>query len=110
VEDYGEAARLKVAIAAASNNDSVGKVIALLKVGILTNGCYTVSCFCALLIHNIVDIFNIFVYFPILQRAIKEERYGDAALLRDKAGAGLVSSYGSCLMATCMNIFALWWK
>jgi hypothetical protein len=54
VEDYGEAARLKVAIAAASNNDSVGKVIALLK------------------------------------RAIKEERYGDAALLRDNAGAGLV--------------------
>ncbi|GAU30545.1 hypothetical protein TSUD_65550 [Trifolium subterraneum] len=54
VEDYEEAARLKVAIAAASNNDSVGKVISLLK------------------------------------RAIKEERYGDAARLRDNAGAGLV--------------------
>ncbi|XP_045819291.1 protein EXECUTER 1, chloroplastic [Trifolium pratense] len=54
VEDYEEAARVKVAIAAASNNDSVGKVISLLK------------------------------------RAIKEERYGDAALLRDNAGAGLV--------------------
>ncbi|PNX67512.1 protein EXECUTER, partial [Trifolium pratense] len=53
VEDYEEAARVKVAIAAASNNDSVGKVISLLK------------------------------------RAIKEERYGDAALLRDNAGAGL---------------------
>lgn len=54
VEDYEEAAKLKVAIAAAANNDSVGKVITLLK------------------------------------RAIKEERYNDAAFLRDKAGAGLV--------------------
>ncbi|KAI5386091.1 hypothetical protein KIW84_072602 [Lathyrus oleraceus] len=54
VEDYEEASRLQVAIAAASNNDSVGKVISLLK------------------------------------RAIKEERYHDAAFLRDKAGAGLV--------------------
>ncbi|KAI5419807.1 hypothetical protein KIW84_043825 [Lathyrus oleraceus] len=53
VEDYEEASRLQVAIAAASNNDSVGKVISLLK------------------------------------RAIKEERYHDAAFLRDKAGAGL---------------------
>ncbi|XP_058759217.1 protein EXECUTER 1, chloroplastic-like isoform X1 [Vicia villosa] len=54
VEDYEEASRLQVAIAAASNNDSVGKVISLLK------------------------------------RAIREERYSDAAYLRDKAGAGLV--------------------
>ncbi|XP_050875141.1 protein EXECUTER 1, chloroplastic-like [Lathyrus oleraceus] len=54
MEDYEEASRLQVAIAAASNNDSVGKVISLLK------------------------------------RAIKEERYHDAAFLRDKAGAGLV--------------------
>jgi len=45
-----------------------------------------------------------------LQRAIKEERYNDAAFLRDKAGAGLVSSYGICLMGTLMNVFALWWK
>lgn len=54
VEDYEEAAKLKVAIAAASNNDSVGRVMSLLK------------------------------------RAIKDERYSDAAFLRDKAGAGLV--------------------
>ncbi|XP_050900656.1 protein EXECUTER 1, chloroplastic [Lathyrus oleraceus] len=74
VEDYEEASRLQVAIAAASNNDSVGKVISLLK------------------------------------RAIKEERYHDAAFLRDKAGAGLVSSYGIYLMATCMNVFELWWN
>lgn len=26
-----------------------------------------------------------------MQRAVQEERYGDAALLRDYAGAGLVS-------------------
>jgi hypothetical protein len=43
VEDYEEAAKLKVAIAAAANNDSVGKVITLLKVGILMNEGYTVS-------------------------------------------------------------------
>ncbi|KAK7363071.1 hypothetical protein VNO77_05200 [Canavalia gladiata] len=54
LEDYEDAARLKVAIAAAANNDSVGRVMSL------------------------------------LNRAIKEERYGDAAFLRDKAGAGLV--------------------
>ncbi|XP_027348690.1 protein EXECUTER 1, chloroplastic [Abrus precatorius] len=54
LEDYEDAARLKVAIAAAANNDSIGRVM---------------------------SHFN---------KAIKEERYGDAALLRDKAGAGLV--------------------
>ncbi|KAK7319491.1 hypothetical protein RJT34_04212 [Clitoria ternatea] len=54
LEDYEDAARLKVAIAAAANNDSVGRVMS----------------------H--------------LSRAIKEERFGDAAFLRDKAGAGLV--------------------
>lgn len=43
VEDYEEAAKLKVAIAAAANNDSVGKVKTLLKVGILMNDGYTVS-------------------------------------------------------------------
>ncbi|KAG5014968.1 hypothetical protein JHK85_021104 [Glycine max] len=48
LENYEDAARLKVAFAATANNDSVGR------------------------------------------RAIKEERYGDAAFLRDKAGAGLV--------------------
>jgi len=66
--------------------------------------------FCALLFHNIGYNLNIYVYFLILQRAIKEERYNDAAFLRDKAGAGLVSSYVICLMATCMNVFALWGK
>ncbi|CAJ1936143.1 unnamed protein product [Sphenostylis stenocarpa] len=54
LEDYEDAARLKVAFAAAANNDSVGRVMSY------------------------------------LNRAIKEERYGDAAFLRDKAGAGLV--------------------
>nr|DAD40940.1 TPA_asm: hypothetical protein HUJ06_015263 [Nelumbo nucifera] len=53
-EDYEEAAKLKVAIAAAATNDTVGKV---------------------------TSHFN---------RAIKEERYQDAARLRDYAGAGLV--------------------
>lgn len=53
-EDYEDAARLKVAIAAASSNDTVGRVM---------------SC---------------------LDNAVKEERFGDAALLRDFAGAGLV--------------------
>jgi len=43
VEDYEEAAKIKVAIAAAANNDSVGKVITLLKVRILMNESYTVS-------------------------------------------------------------------
>lgn len=27
-----------------------------------------------------------------MQKAVKEERYGDAALLRDRAGTGLVCS------------------
>jgi len=110
VEDYEEAAKIKVAIAAAANNDSVGKVITLLKVRILMNESYTVSWFCALLFHYIAYNLIIYVYFLILQRAIKEERYNDAAFLRDKAGAGLVSSYGICLMGTLMNVFALWWK
>ncbi|KAF7843027.1 protein EXECUTER 1, chloroplastic [Senna tora] len=54
LEDYEDAARLKVAIAAAATNDSVGRVVS----------------------H--------------LNKAIEEERYSDAAFLRDKAGAGLV--------------------
>ncbi|KAE8686794.1 Protein EXECUTER 1 [Hibiscus syriacus] len=53
-EDYEDAARLKVAIAAASRNDTVGRVIS----------------------H--------------LNRAVMEERFMDAAFLRDNAGAGLV--------------------
>ncbi|KAK8476489.1 hypothetical protein V6N11_021019 [Hibiscus sabdariffa] len=53
-EDYEDAARLKVAIAAASRNDTVGRVIS----------------------H--------------LNRAVLEERFMDAAFLRDNAGAGLV--------------------
>ncbi|XVE93616.1 hypothetical protein REPUB_Repub01dG0209400 [Reevesia pubescens] len=53
-EDYGDAARLKVAIAAAATNDTVGRVIS----------------------H--------------LNRAVVEERFQDAAFLRDNAGAGLV--------------------
>ncbi|XP_031482813.1 protein EXECUTER 1, chloroplastic [Nymphaea colorata] len=53
-EDYDEAAKLKVAIAAAATNDTVGKV---------------------------VSHFN---------RAVKEERYEDAAFIRDEAGAGLL--------------------
>lgn len=66
--------------------------------------------FCELLFHYIVYNLIMSVYFLILQRAIKEERYHDAAFLRDKAGAGLVSSYGIYLMATCMNVFELWWN
>ncbi|XP_022763652.1 protein EXECUTER 1, chloroplastic-like isoform X2 [Durio zibethinus] len=53
-EDYEGAARLKVAIAAAATNDTVGRVISL------------------------------------LNRAVVEERFQDAAFLRDNAGAGLV--------------------
>nr|CAN67006.1 hypothetical protein VITISV_020408 [Vitis vinifera] len=53
-EDYEDAARLKVAIAAAATNDTVGRVMSL------------------------------------LNRAIAEERYDDAAFIRDSAGAGLV--------------------
>ncbi|KAL3515479.1 hypothetical protein ACH5RR_022381 [Cinchona calisaya] len=53
-EDYKDAARLKVAIAAAATNDTIGKVMSY------------------------------------LNRAVQEERYGDAALLRDYAGVGLV--------------------
>jgi len=36
LEDYEDAARLKVAFAAAANNDSVGRVMSYLNVGILT--------------------------------------------------------------------------
>ncbi|KAJ7968309.1 protein EXECUTER 1, chloroplastic-like [Quillaja saponaria] len=54
LEDYEDAARLKVAIAAAATSDTVGRVMS----------------------H--------------LNRAVKEERYGDAAFIRDNAGAGLV--------------------
>ncbi|PIN18649.1 hypothetical protein CDL12_08670 [Handroanthus impetiginosus] len=53
-EDYEDAARIKVSIAAASTNDTVGRVMS----------------------H--------------LEKFVEEERYGDAALLRDYAGAGLV--------------------
>ncbi|OMO85258.1 hypothetical protein CCACVL1_10319 [Corchorus capsularis] len=53
-EDYEDAARLKVAIAAAAVNDTIGRVIS----------------------H--------------LDRAVAEERFQDAAFLRDNAGAGLV--------------------
>ncbi|KAJ8749073.1 hypothetical protein K2173_013680 [Erythroxylum novogranatense] len=53
-EDYKDAARLKVAIAAAATNDTVGRVMSHLK------------------------------------RALAEERYHDAASLRDNAGTGLV--------------------
>ncbi|KAK4476927.1 hypothetical protein RD792_016096 [Penstemon davidsonii] len=53
-EDYKDAARIKVAIAAAATNDTVGRVMS----------------------H--------------LQKSVEEERYGDAALVRDYAGAGLV--------------------
>ncbi|KAL3538714.1 hypothetical protein ACH5RR_002080 [Cinchona calisaya] len=53
-EDYEDAARIKVAIAASAINDTICKVIS----------------------H--------------LNRAVQEERYRDAALLRDCAGAGLV--------------------
>ncbi|XP_044509058.1 protein EXECUTER 1, chloroplastic isoform X2 [Mangifera indica] len=53
-EEYGDAARFKVAIAAAAANDTVGRV--------MSN----------------------------LNRAVAEERYEDAAILRDKASAGLV--------------------
>lgn len=63
--------------------------------------------FCVLLFHYIVYNLNMHVYFLILQRAIREERYSDAAFLRDKAGAGLVSSCRIYLMATCMNVFEL---
>ncbi|XP_050364954.1 protein EXECUTER 1, chloroplastic [Argentina anserina] len=54
MEDFEDAARLKVAIAAASTNDVVGRVISQ------------------------------------LNRAIREERYQEAAFFRDNAGAGLV--------------------
>ncbi|WCJ18895.1 Protein EXECUTER 1 chloroplastic [Euphorbia peplus] len=53
-QDFEDAARLKVAIAAAATNDAVGRVMSQ------------------------------------LNRAISEERYRDAAFLRDYAGAGLV--------------------
>ncbi|KAL1564604.1 protein of unknown function (DUF3506), variant 2 [Salvia divinorum] len=53
-EDYEEAARIKVAIAAAARTDTVGRVMSHLK------------------------------------KSVEEERYGDAALIRDHAGAGLV--------------------
>ncbi|XP_027930919.1 protein EXECUTER 1, chloroplastic-like [Vigna unguiculata] len=54
LEDYDDAAALKVAIAAIATNDTVGTVISL------------------------------------LNRAIEEERYSDAAFFRDEAGTGLV--------------------
>ncbi|XP_077234126.1 uvrB/UvrC domain protein (DUF3506) [Tasmannia lanceolata] len=53
-EDYEDAAKLKVAVAAAARNDTVGRAI----------------------------------YH--LNRAVEEERYKDAAFIRDHAGAGLV--------------------
>ncbi|KAJ6370345.1 hypothetical protein OIU76_028590, partial [Salix suchowensis] len=53
-EDYEDAARIKVAIAAAATNDTVGSVMSQ------------------------------------LNRALAQERYLEAAFLRDNAGAGLV--------------------
>lgn len=53
-EDYRDAAKLKVAIAAAAANDTVGRVISQLK------------------------------------KAVKEERFDDAAFIRDNASVGLI--------------------
>ncbi|KAH6773215.1 UvrB/UvrC domain protein [Perilla frutescens var. frutescens] len=58
-EDYEEAARIKVAIAAAARSDTVGRVMSHLK------------------------------------KYVDEEQYGDAALIRDHAGAGLVGWWAS---------------
>lgn len=105
LEDYEDAARLKVAFAAAANNDSVGRVMSYLNVRILTTCCsfnsqsFSIQIF-GFFFHNPIRIYilNMFVYFRNFQRAIKEERYGDAAFLRDKAGVGLVSSDRICLV------------
>lgn len=90
-EDYEEAGRLKVAIAAASTGDAVGRVMSYLKVGTWTS-----------LNHLLIPLFsstNIslsLAYCLEFQSAINEERYQDAAFMRDNAGAGLVGFFGTC--------------
>jgi len=92
LEDYDDAATLKVAIAAVAKDDTVGTVISNLNVSIFSP---IVFLFSAFSLHSIgLSLFC----FRIFQRAVEEERYSDAAFLRDEAGTGLVSSH-------CKNIF-----
>lgn len=37
--------------------------------------------------------YSFFLFFWLIQRALAQERYLEAAFLRDNAGAGLVSSH-----------------
>lgn len=77
-EHFEDAARLKVAIAAAASNDTVGIVMSKLNVGHFT-------------LHFLLLMPFFWLIDILIQRAIEEERYQDAAFMRDNAGAGLVS-------------------
>lgn len=90
-EDYEEAGRLKVAIAAASTVDTVGRVMSCLKVGTWTSlNHLLIPLFCS------TNILLSLVFCFEFQSAINEERYQDAAFMRDNAGTGLVGVFGTC--------------
>ncbi|KAL4580983.1 hypothetical protein LXL04_017189 [Taraxacum kok-saghyz] len=89
-EDYEEAARIKVAIAATSTNDTVGIVISQMNV---RDYCTLLSLGSITFTSTNLQLQYLYYYFSIffmLQKAIKEERYKDAAFVRDNASAGLV--------------------
>lgn len=88
-EDYEDAARLKVAIAAAATNDTVGRVMAYLNVWKTS----LESIFWLVFLPFNLLCVRVRVWLSFFQKAVVEERFQDAAYIRDNAGAGLVSYF-----------------
>ena len=91
-----------MAIAAAATSDTIAKVMSHLNVGIFLLLLFvqvsfilyvgsSMSRFFSFCLHDNKLSLSLFDLWSMMQRAVQEERYGDAALLRDYAGAGLVS-------------------
>lgn len=92
-----------MAIAAAARSDTVGRVMSHLEVvflhffGSKMYLCLSIFYFWLIITHACYVFlvkyltFNCSASFNQLQKSVEEERYGDAALIRDRAGAGLVS-------------------
>lgn len=94
MEDYEDAATLKVAIATVATKDTVGTAISHLKVPVFTPLLFLLSLcipFDLLVVTSLVSSKVLLCVSLTFQRAIEEERYSDAAFLRDEAGTGLVS-------------------
>ena len=98
LEAYEDAARIKVAIAAAATNDSVGRVMSHLNVWFfpqMTLIRWKESILLYFPFYDLMYILNL-LFIPLFQSVLEKEQYSDAAFLRDKAGAGLVSMHKLC--------------